>query len=178
MCHLLDLLGRILRAAVIASLRLETHDLFALVDVLLKLTRLRLELLILTELVLDLLPELLLCLVEGLDALLHILIKLSDLVLETLLVFLILLLMLALDDLLSLLGDPVHLNILCTLLEIQDLKVKLLLLIVNLAEERLELRDLLHLLDLLVASLHDLFVLHFDYTTLDKDCILVIGGDG
>lgn len=48
----------------------------------------------------------------------------------------------------------------------------------DLAEEGLELRDLLHLLDLLVASLHDLLVLHLDHAALDEDRVLVVGGDG
>ena len=46
--HLLDLFGRVLRAAIIASLRLQAHDLLALIHVLLKLSRLGLELLVFT----------------------------------------------------------------------------------------------------------------------------------
>jgi hypothetical protein len=124
---------------------------------------------------LNLLAQFLLCFVDGLNALLYILIELSDLVLKSLLVLLILLLMLALDDFLSLLCDTIHLDILSALLEVQDLKIKLLLLIADLSEEGLEFRDLLHLFDFGISSLDDFLVLSLNYTSLNENSILIIG---
>ena len=48
----------------------------------------------------------------------------------------------------------------------------------DLAEEGLELRDLLHLLHLLVTSLHDFLVLHFNHTSLHENRIFVVSGNG
>lgn len=67
-----------------------------------------------------------------------------DLVLQSLLVLFILLLVLALDDLLSLLGHSIQLHIFCSLLKVTNLKVKSLLLIPNLLEPSLELADVSH----------------------------------
>ena len=175
---LLDLLRGVLCTAIIPGLRFQTHDLFSLIHILLQLTGLSLQLLIFAQLVLYLLPELLLGLIDCLDPLLHVLVQLPYLVLEPLLILLILLLMLPLYYLLRLFRDSVHLHVLRTLLIVQYLQIELLLLIVHLPEEGLELRDLLHLLDLLVPALHNLLVLHLDHTALDEDRVLVVGGDG
>jgi len=68
--------------------------------------------------------ELLLGLVDGPDPLHNILLKLLNLILESLLVLFILLLMLSLDDLLSLFSDSVKLDILSSFLEIFNFQIK------------------------------------------------------
>ena len=107
-------------------------------------TSLGLKLLALRFLLADLTLELLLCLVDGPDALLSVLFKLLDLVLKTLLVFLVLLLVLALDDLLGLLGDSVELHVLGTFLEVLDLEVESLSLVPDPLKAGLELTDSVH----------------------------------
>ena len=76
---LLDLLGRI-SDTISARLTLEPHDLLPLVHVLLELSSLGFELLVLSELVLYLFPELFLGFRDGFDSLLGVFVQLADLV--------------------------------------------------------------------------------------------------
>lgn len=154
----------------------QTHDLLSLIDIVLELTSSMFKLLTLHPLLTDLLLELLFGLVNVLDPLLSILLELLDLILKTLLVFLIFLLMLTLDDLLSLFGDSIELNILGSFLEVLDLKIESLLLESNLFETSLERTDGVHELDFLVSSMNDFVILISDNILGDQDSILVISG--
>ena len=98
-----------------------------MVHIVLKLTGLRLQLVTLHTFLSNLPLQLLLSLVNSLNPLVSILLELFDLVLKSLLVFLILLLMFSLDNFLSLLSDSVKLNILGSLLEISNFEIKSLL---------------------------------------------------
>merc|ERR1712060_56185 len=116
---LLDSLGGI-GSAVLVGVGLEAHDLLPLVHVLLELARLVIELLVLEVLLSDLTLQLRLRHIERLDSLGCVGFELLDLTLEPLLVFLVPLLMLALDDLLRGLGHTVQLPILGALDEVTD----------------------------------------------------------
>lgn len=100
-----------------------------------------------------------------------------DLLLETLLVLVILLLMLALDDLLGLLGDSVKLDILGPLFKVKDLEEKLLALVLNPLKLLLVMSDLLHLVDLALSTVSNLVVFILDYLLVDENGILIVSGD-
>jgi len=160
--NLLDLFAWI-SVAIGHGVGFQTHDLLPLIDIALELTSSCFKLVTFHSLFTDFLLELQLGLVDVLDPLLSILLELLDLILKTLLVFLIFLLMFTLDDLLSLFGDSIELNILGSLLEILDLKIESLLLESNLFETSLERTDGVHELDLLVSSMNDFVVLISDH---------------
>lgn len=172
---LLDLLAWV-SIAVVHGVGLQAHDLLSLIDVVLELTRLRLELLALHSLFSDFSLELQFGVVDGLDSLLSIFFKLFDLVLKSLLVFFILLLVLSLDDFLSLLGHTIELDVLCSLLEISDFQIKSLFLIPDPLETGLEVTNLIHLQNFVLTSAMDLFVLEVDHVFSDQNGILVVSG--
>lgn len=172
---LLDLLAWV-SIAVVHGVGLQAHDLLSLIDVVLELTRLRLELLALHSLFSDFSLELQFGVVDGLDSLLSIFFKLFDLVLKSLLVFFILLLVLSLDDFLSLLCHTIELDVLCSLLEISDFQIKSLFLIPDPLETGLEVTNLIHLQNFVLTSAMDLFVLEVDHVFSDQNGILVVSG--
>jgi len=96
---------------------------------------------------------------KSLQAVGRVLLKLTDLIIKTLLIVLILLLVLALNDLLSLFGDSVELHVECTLLVVLNLQVQALYLIFDLLQLRVVLQDRLHLSNFLVSLLHNVVVL-------------------
>lgn len=172
---LLDLLAWV-SISVVHGVGLQAHDLLSLIDVVLELTRLRLELLALHSLFSDFSLELQFGVVDGLDSLLSIFFKLPDLVLESLLVFFILLLVLSLDDFLSLLGHTIELDVLGSLLEISDFQIESLFLIPDPLETSLEVTNLIHLPNLVITSAMDLFVLEVDHVFSDQNGIFVVSG--
>lgn len=173
--NLLDLLAWI-SVSVIHGVGLQAHDLLSLVDVVLELTRLRLELLALHSLFSDFSLELQFGVIDGLDSLLSIFFQLLDLVLKSLFVFFILLLVLSLDDFLGLLGHTIELDVLCPLFEISDLQVESLFLIPDPLETGLEVANLIHLLNFGLTSALDLFILVVDYVFGNQNGIFIIGG--
>ena len=173
--NLLALLAWI-SVSVIHGVGLQAHDLLSLVDVVLELTRLRLELLALHSLFSDFSLELQFGVIDGLDSLLSIFFQLLDLVLKSLFVFFILLLVLSLDDFLGLLGHTIELDVLCPLFEISDLQVESLFLIPDPLETGLEVANLIHLLNFGLTSALDLFILVVDYVFGNQNGIFIIGG--
>jgi len=131
-----DVLDLLLGVAVstLRRVRLETLDLHALLDVVLENARLVLKLLVLHLLLLDLLSEFGLHVLDCFDPLLRVLLKLGGLGVEALLVIFLLLDVLALDDLLSLLGHSVELDVHGTLGEVDNLKLESLILALNLLQ--------------------------------------------
>lgn len=93
--------------------------------------------------------------------------KLTDLIIKTLLIVLILLLVLALDNLLSLFGDSVELYVECTLLVVLNLQVQALNLVFDLLQLRVVRQDRLHLSYFLVALLQNVVVLLIDNQNVD-----------
>lgn len=85
--------------------------------------------------------------------------------------------MLALDDLLGLLGHTIELDVLGSLLKIKDLKVQTPLLVLDSLEAGFELTDQVHQLHLFISSSNDLSILVVDHVPGDEDCILVVGGN-
>ena len=85
--------------------------------------------------------------------------------------------MLALDDLLGLLGDPVQLNVFRSFLEVFDFKVKPLLLIADLLERHLKVRDVVHESDLHISLSDNFLVFIIDYVLRNQDGILVVRSD-
>ena len=143
MGNLLDLLAWV-SIPIVHGVRLERHDLLTLVNIVLQLAGLRLQLLALHPFLTDFSLQLLLGLVDGLDTLVGILLQLFNLVFKTLLVFFVLLLMLSLNDFLSLLGHSVQLHVLGSLLKISDFEIESLFDVSNSLEISLELRNLIH----------------------------------
>ena len=138
---------------------------------------LSLKLFILHLLLSDFLLQFLFFLINRLDSLLSILIKLSNLILKSLLVLFILLLVFALYDLLSLLGDSIQLNILSSLFEIMDLKVKFLLLVSNFFKPSFKVRDILHEINFGLSSLTNLLILILNDISLNKNSILIVSSN-
>ena len=172
-----DALARVV-GRVIAGGRLEIDDLLTLIDLHSEVTSLALQLRVLTVLVLNLLSQLLLLGGECLQAVRVVLLKLFHLALKSLFVFLILLLVLSLDDLLRLLGNSVQLHVKCSLLVILDLQGESFDLVLDLLEARVVLQDLLHVVHL-VVTLHLDVVVFVAYDRLaDEDRVLVVGSDG
>jgi hypothetical protein len=99
-----------------------------------KLSSFCLELIILLDLLFNLFSEFTLHRLDSINTFVAIKFELGDLHVKTLLVVFLLLYMFTLDDLLSLLGNSVELNIFSTFLEVGDLKLKTLVLIHNLLE--------------------------------------------
>ena len=153
--------------SIVASGRLEVNDLLALVDLKTQITSLAFELRILALLVLDLLHELLLLRSIGLETILRVLIKLLDLTLEALFVLLILLLILSLDDLLCLLRHPVKLNVKGTLLVVLNLESESLDLVLNLLELGVVFEDELHVVYFLVAFAPNAVIFGVDYIDIN-----------
>jgi len=118
--RLLDLLVRVVRIVLVLA-RFEFKNLLPRVDRLLQLAGFLLKLTVLTVFLLDLVLQLLLRLVDCLDTLRTGLLQLADLVLQPLLVVLVLLDVLALDNLLSLLRDTIQLDIFSSFGIIQNL---------------------------------------------------------
>jgi len=85
--------------------------------------------------------------------------------------------MLALDDLLGLLGHTIELDVLGSLLEIKDLKVQTPLLVLDSLKASFELTDQVHQLHLFISSSNDLSILVVDHVPGDEDGILVVGGN-
>jgi hypothetical protein len=102
---------------------------------------------------------------------------LLDLILQSLLVFLVLLLVLATNDLLGLLGDSVELDILGSLNQVFNQKGESLHLSLDLFELGLGVEDLVQVLDFLVSSVLDLRVLKVNVLAIDQNGILVVGGN-
>jgi len=102
---------------------------------------------------------------------------LLDLVFKSLLVVLILLLVLTTDDLLSLLRNSVELDVLGSLNQILDEQGVSLNLSLDLFELSLRVEDLLHVFNLTVSSLLDLFVLEVEVSSVDENSILVVSCD-
>lgn len=159
--NLLDLLGWV-SVTIVHGVGFQTHDLLTLVNVTLQLTSRSLQLFAFHLLFFDLFLELESGFIDGPDSLLSVFLKLLNLVLEPLLVFLIFLLMLTLDDFLSLFCNSVQLHILGSLLEVLDFQVKSLLYIANSFQSSLELTDGVHQFDFFVTSPLDLFVFVID----------------
>lgn len=105
-----DLLARIV-GRVVTGRRLEIDNLLSLAHFVAQVTSLAFQLVILAFLIFDLLSQLVLLGVESLQAIGRILLKLPNLIVKALLVVLVLLLVLALNDLLGLLGYSVELHI-------------------------------------------------------------------
>jgi hypothetical protein len=118
-----------------------------------KLSSFCLELIILLDLLFNLFSEFTLHRLDSINTFVAIKFELGDLHVKTLLVVFLLLYMFTLDDLLSLLGNSVELNIFSTFLEVSDLKLKTLVLIHNLLEERLILKDVCHILNFSVTTI-------------------------
>lgn len=140
---LLDLLGRV-SIAIVHGIGFQAHDLFTLVNVILQLTSRSLQLFAFHLLFFNLFLKLLSGFIDGPDSLLSVFLKLFNLVFEPLLVFLIFLLMLTLNDFLSLFCYSVQLHILGSLLKVLDFQVKSLLYIANFFQSSLELTDGFH----------------------------------
>jgi hypothetical protein len=173
--NLLDLkLGIILIVSL--GIRLEVHDRHTSIDVGLENTGLGFKLLGFDLFVVDLLLLLEACLHQSLDSLLSILVQLLNLTFKSLFVILILLVVLALDDLLSLLGNSVHLNVQSSLLKIINFLEQPLILEGDSAQIGLVLLDLLKQLDLFVSLLNDCVILLTNDVLLNEDSILVISG--
>ena len=96
---------------------------------------------------------------------------------EALLVFFILLLVLALDDLLRLFGHTIELHIECSLLVVLNLEIETLDLTLDLLQTCVMLENLFHLVDLRVALVTDLVILRLDHVKVDQDGILVVSCD-
>lgn len=141
--NLLDLLGRV-SIAIVHGIRFQAHDLLTLVNVMLQLTSRSLQLFAFHLLFFNLFLKLHSGFIDGPDSLLSVFLKLSNLVFEPLLVFLIFLLMLTLNDFLSLFCYSVQLHILGSLLKVLDFQVKSLLYIANSFQSSLELTDGVH----------------------------------
>jgi len=141
--NLFDLLGWV-SVTIVHGIGLQAHDLLTLVNVILQVTSSSLQLFTLHLLFFDLFLELESGFIDGPDSLLGVFLKLFDLVLEPLLVFLIFLLMLTLNDFLSLLCYSVQLHILGSLFKVLDFQVKSLLHITNSFQSCLELTDRIH----------------------------------
>lgn len=152
---------------IIACGRLEVNDLLALVDFETQVTSLALELRVLTPLVLDLLHELLLLRGIRLQSILRVLIELLDLTLEALLVLFVLLLILALDNLLSLFRHSIELNVESALLVVLNLESQTLDLIFDLFELGVIFEDELHIVHFLVAFVLDAIILCVDDVNVD-----------
>jgi len=137
---------------------LQTHDLLPLVDVILELSSLGLKLLALHPLFSYLSSQLEFGIIDSFDPLLSIFFKLLDLVFKSLFIFLVFLLMLALDDFLSLLCDTIQLNILGSFFEIFDFEIESFFLIFDSFEASLEFADSIHQLYLCITSCMNFFV--------------------
>lgn len=141
--NLFDLLGWV-SIAIIHGIGFQAHDLLTLVNVILQVTSSSLQLFTLHLLFFNLFLELESGFIDGPDSLLGIFLKLFDLVFKPLLVFLIFLLMLTLNDFLSLFCYSVQLHILSSLFKVLDFQVKPLLHITNSFQSCLELTDGIH----------------------------------
>ena len=141
--NLLDLLGWV-GITIVHGIGFQAHDLLTLVNVILQVTSSSLQLFALHLLFFNLFLELESGFIDGPDSLLSVFLKLFDLVFKPLLVFLIFLLMLALNDFLSLLCYSVQLHILGSLFKVLDFQVKSLLHITNSFQSCLELTDGIH----------------------------------
>jgi len=126
-----DLLARVV-SWVVVGCRFQIDNLLSLIDLHAQIACLTLKFSVLTLLVLDLLKKLLLLGGKSLQAVSRVLLKLTDLIIKTLLVVLILLLVLALNNLLSLFGDSVELYVKCSLLVVLNLQVQTLHLVFDL----------------------------------------------
>ena len=96
---------------------------------------------------------------------------------EALLVLFVLLLVLALDDLLGLLGHTVELDIKGSLLVVFNHEGQSLNFVLDLLQLGVMLQDLFHVVDLGVTLVHDTIILGVDHADIDEDGILVVGGD-
>lgn len=126
-----------------------------------------LQLLVFCLLLTDFALELLLGLLDGLDPVYRVFFELLDLLLKTLLVLFVPLGVLALDDLLGLLGHTVKLNISGSLFEILSHQRQLFLLELNFLEVLLVLKNRLHLLDLGFSLILDALIFISDDSLLD-----------
>ena len=86
--------------------------------------------------------------------------------------------MLALNDLLRLLGHTVKLHVLGSLPEVNDLQLEAFVLAVNLLELSLVIKNTLHSADLLVTARLNLHVFGQDCVFLNQDCVLVVSRYG
>ncbi len=82
--------------------------------------------------------------------------------------------MLALNNLLSLLGHSVQLHILSTFFEVSDLQFESFVLVLHLFKQSLVLQDVDHLLHLRLALALDLVVLASDRASKDQDRVFVV----
>jgi len=148
-----------------------------LIDFHAEVTCLALKLCILTLLVFDLLLKLPLLSGICLQPVGRVLLQLPDLVFKSLFVILILLLVLALDDLLGLLGYTVKLDVKGTGSVIIDFKSLALNNVLDLLQFSLVSQDLLHFLDLLLSLLVNVVVLVLHNMLINQDSILVVSGN-
>jgi hypothetical protein len=174
---LLDLLLRV-RVSVVVGLGLQALDLLALLHVLLELASFDLELLILKNLLFDLFAQLSLSRFECCDTLFSVLRQLFLLRVKALLVIFLLLDVLALDDLLSLLGNSIQLNIFSELLKMLLLCLEALVLVLDLLELGLVDQDTADSTNLDPTTLSKMLVLIFNIFTLNENGVLVVCGDG
>ena len=174
-----DLLQRIISIVLVRG-RLQVYDLLPLVDFHAQISSLALQLRFFTLLVLYLHQQLSLLVRVSLEPIGRILARveisscLPDLVLKSLLISLILLLVLALDDLLSLLGHAVELHIQRALLLVLDLERLALHNVLDLLQFGLVGQNLLHLLNLAATLSIDVRVLLVNGRLVDENRILVI----
>jgi hypothetical protein len=151
--------------------------LHALLHVVLELSGLGLELLILCDLFFDLFLKLALHGLDSLDTLITVGLELGDLSVESLLVVLLLLDVLALNDLLGLLGDSVQLHVLGPLLKVSDLTLETFVFVHDLLEHSLVAENVGHVGDLGVTLTLDETVLQVDILLQDQDSVLIVSGD-
>ena len=174
---LLDLLLRV-RVCVVVCFRLQPLNLLALLHILLQLTRFDLELLILQNLLFDLFAQFSLSRFVSCDSFRCVFSQLFFLLIQPLLVVFFLLDVLALDDLLGLLGDPVKLHVLSQLFKVLLFCLEALVLVLDLFEFGLVDEDAADGRNFDLAALLEMVVLVFDLFALDEDCVLVVCGDG
>ena len=174
-CH--DALSRVIRSVVVCG-RLQVDDLLALIDLHSQITSLALQLLVFTFFVFDLLSQLFLLRRKCLEAVSIVLLKLLHLALEALFVFLILFLVLSLDNFLCLFGHSVQLHVLRSLLIVLDFESISLHFILDLLKARVVLQDFHHVVHLVVSPKFDSVVFVINHSCADKDGVFVVCGDG
>ena len=143
----------------------------------LELSGLGFKLLIFSDLFLDLFLELALHRLVSLDTLITVGLELGDLSVESLLVVLLFLDVLALNDFLGLLGDSVQLHILGSLLKVSDLTLETFVFVHDLLEHCLVTENVGHVGDLGVTLTLDETVLQVDILFQDQDSVFIVSSD-
>lgn len=169
------LLGHLLAAGVCVGLK--TVNLLSLLNIVFEHPSLLLELLVLGDLLADLLLQLGDHVLNSSSSLGAVLTKLGGLGVEALLVVFFLLHVLALDNLLGLLGDTVELNIHSTLGKIDDLELQALVLQMHSLELSAVLHDVGHVGHFGVSTILNVLILLVNRLLQDKNGVLVISGN-